>query len=87
MTSPGRGIAVDPHGYVYVGQWASISKFTGDGSFVKTFGSFVNVEDIAIDPSGYVYVVDGGTNQNRVVKFTTDGQSVLSFGSPLYYVK
>ncbi len=49
------------------------------GSFGTTNSQFDTPVGIAVDPSGNVYVVD--TNNNRIQKFTSDGQFLTSWGS------
>ena len=58
-----------------------IQKFTGDGKFIKSWGSlgsgdgqFRSPSGMAVDLAGNVYVADGGNN--RIQKFTGDGQLV-----------
>jgi len=56
--------------YVFVKEWG------GEG---RADGQFGYPKGIAIDDAGYVYVVDSWNN--RVQKFTSDGQFVLRWGA------
>jgi DNA-binding beta-propeller fold protein YncE len=59
---------------------AGIQKFTSDGVFITTWGSYGSEEGefrgiggIAIDSSGYVYMTDSGNNRIQVFsKATTE---------------
>ena len=58
-----------------------IQKFTGDGKFIKSWGTlgsedgqFRHPTGMAVDLGGNVYVADSGNN--RIQKFTGDGQFV-----------
>ncbi|MFC1799168.1 C13 family peptidase, partial [Thermodesulfobacteriota bacterium] len=91
-----QGIDIDLDDYVYVIDIENnaIQKFTSDGQFVKQWGgegsdngqfdlwhqdaSNQDGGGIAIDPGGAVYVAD--TFNNRVQKFTLDGQFVTKWG-------
>jgi sugar lactone lactonase YvrE len=86
-------IAVDTNGYVYVADRGNnrIQKFTAEGEFLFKWGKegsgegefglefWGGLHDIAVDTNGYVYVAD--TGNNRVQKFTTDGQFVAKWGN------
>lgn len=84
------GIAVGPDGSVYVSDtWNHrIQKFTPDGTFLKTWGSFGQAETpfalwgprgIIVDPStGNVLVAD--TGNKRVVIYDAEGNFVSQFG-------
>ncbi|MBI3339649.1 MAG: TIGR03663 family protein [Chloroflexi bacterium] len=84
------GVAVGPDGSVYVTDtWNHrVQKFTSDGQFIKTWGTFgqgtqtdtfYGPRGIAVDSQGRVYVVD--TGNKRVVVFDADGNYVTQFGS------
>jgi uncharacterized protein (TIGR03663 family) len=87
------GIAVDADGFVYVADtWNHrIQKFTSDGEFVTTWGTYATVDtasgspalfwgprDVAIDAEGQVYVSD--TGNKRIQVFTADGEPVAQWG-------
>jgi streptogramin lyase len=83
-----HGITVDTNGLVYVVDTLNhcIQKFTSDGQFVTTWGSygsgngdFNEPHGISLDNSGLVYVVD--TNNHRIQQFTSDGQFLTKWGS------
>jgi len=84
------GVAVGPDGSVYVTDtWNHrVQKFTADGRFVRTWGtfgqgdtpeSFYGPRGLAVDDKGRVYVTD--TGNKRVVVFDADGNFVTQFGS------
>lgn len=84
------GIAVGPDGSVYVADtWNHrIEKFTADGRFLKTWGSFgqgvapdsfYGPRGLAVDAEGRVYVTD--TGNKRIVVFDADGNYITEFGS------
>ena len=84
------GVAVGPDGSVYVTDtWNHrVQKFTADGQFIKTWGTFgqgtqtttfYGPRGIAVDSQGRVYVVD--TGNKRVVVFDADGNYITQFGS------
>lgn len=54
-----------------VNEWGTFG--TGDGEFKSPYG-------VAVDGNGYVYVAD--LNNDRVQKFTSDGEFMLKWGSP-----
>jgi uncharacterized protein YjiK len=82
------GMASDNSGFVYVADAGNnrIQKFTSDGQFVSTWGSygsgngeFSHPEGIATDKDSFVYVSD--SLNSRIQKFTKDGQFVSKWGS------
>lgn len=84
------GIAIGPDGSVYVTDtWNHrVQKFTAEGRFVKTWGtfgqgetpeSFYGPRGLAVDASGRVYVTD--TGNKRIVVFDADGNFITQFGS------
>lgn len=83
------GIAVGPDGSVYVTDtWNHrIQKFSADGRFIRTWGtfgqgetpeSFYGPRGLAVDAEGRVYVVD--TGNKRIVIFDADGNYITEFG-------
>jgi len=61
-----------------------IEKYTSDGIFLKSFdynfgGSHVRPGGLIADPNGDIYFVD--TVKYRVVKMTSDGKTITSWGS------
>jgi len=84
------GIAADQSGNIYVAQDGAltIQKFTSDGTFVKSWGSYGGTEDggtepghyieingIAVDSRGFVYIVDN-MGAYKVLKYMSDGTFV-----------
>jgi phospholipase C len=73
------GIAIGPHGRLYVAQpdYGWVSVYNPDGSFYTEFGLASDPRDsgqdlafpqaVAVDPSGHVYVADSGGN--RIAEF------------------
>jgi DNA-binding beta-propeller fold protein YncE len=86
-------VAVDRSGYIYVfDQYTCrIIKLTSGGQFVTKWGTkgtgdgqFSAVYGMAVDNNGYIYVAETPSGQvynNRIQKFTTDGQFVTKWGS------
>ncbi len=90
-----QGLAFDATGNVYVTDYQNyrIQKFTPDGQFILQFGgpgkgdgqfgttntSMEGPYGIAVDAAGDVYVGDQGNN--RVQKFTANGQFLTKWGS------
>jgi hypothetical protein len=66
-----------------------VMKFSQDGTLLMTIGTagvagegentFDGPADVAVAPNGDVFVVDGHGN-NRVVKFSKDGEFIMSWG-------
>jgi len=48
---------VDGSGDVYVGDWAFVQKFAGDGTYLTALGT--GATGVAVDGSGNVYVSEG----------------------------
>lgn len=93
-SNPGSGefdgspehIAIDRAGSVYVTDRYRVSKFAGDGTFIRAWGGqgtgdgqFGSAEGVAVDSQGNVYVADGGGT--RVQKFDPDGRFLAKWGS------
>ena len=82
------GIAVSPTGDVYVTDFrhrvvhlSPLGEFRGEwGREGSGEGEFNNPVGIAVGPDGSVYVSD--YEQDRIQKFTSDGQFLLAFGGP-----
>ena len=55
-----------------------IYDFEIDGMYQKS-GTLKNPADIFIDPQGFVWIAD--TGNNRVLKFTADGEYVTQLGA------
>ncbi len=88
-------IAVAPNGDIYVADARNhrIQRFSADGQFLSTWGSYASVDNgeapggtfnepwgIAVGPDGSIYVAD--TWNYRIQKFTADGQFVAMWGTP-----
>ena len=76
-------------GNVFVAETGNnrVQKFTSEGVFLMTWGSFGNGDGqfrhnhgLAMDDDGNVFVAD--RNQNRVQKFTSDGIFIMAWGAP-----
>ena len=65
---PGSAAAAE---LTVVSQWGGI---TGKGP-----GQFANPDDLAVDAGGNVYIPDG--SNNRIQKFTADGEYLTEFGT------
>jgi DNA-binding beta-propeller fold protein YncE len=81
-----NGIAIDHAGNIYVAEVGSnhrVQKLTPDGTFIAEWKGpdvgFYGPRRIAIGPDNSIYVVDQG--RTRIVKFSPDGQVLLSWGS------
>jgi len=78
-----HGIAIDRAGNIYVAEIGSkhrVQKLGPDGSFIAAWApALYGPRKIAIGPDDSIYVVDSG--RNRIVKFSSDGQVVASWGS------
>jgi hypothetical protein len=96
-TAPGqfwmiRGVAVDDHDNVYVGdtQNSRVQAFDSNGCFRFLFGSEGNgpgqmsgLDGVAVDSNGFIYVTDTHTvlgGNNRMLKFDQRGRFLFSFG-------
>ena len=87
-TIAGRGISVDSHGYVYASGYPKIKVFTADVELVKeiVYSDFL-ATDLGVDENDYLYSIDPSQNNAKVVKFTDEGNIVLTFGSTWHHVK
>jgi DNA-binding beta-propeller fold protein YncE len=91
-----HGFLLDNDGNVWTtdargadGKGHQIMKFTADGTLLMTIGTagvagegqntFDGPTDVAVAPNGDIFVADGHGN-NRVVKFSKDGQFVMEWG-------
>jgi sugar lactone lactonase YvrE len=78
-----NGIAVDRAGNIYIAEIGSkhlVHKLGADGTFIAEWATgFYGPRRIAIGPDDSIYVVDSGNN--RIVKFSPDGQVLASWGS------
>ncbi len=84
------GVAVGPDGSVYVSDtWnGRIQKFTADGKFLTTWGTFgmgatplelYGPRGLAVDAAGRVFVAD--TGNKRILIFDANGNYLSQFGS------
>jgi DNA-binding beta-propeller fold protein YncE len=73
-------------GHVYVADWRNdrIQKFTGDGTFVTSFGSsgdgngqFSRPSGVAVDADGNIYVADWGNERVQVLGADGSFQQLL----------
>lgn len=74
-------ISVDMTGNIYVLDQDYIFKISSTGEFLQRFGGpgqLNNATDIDVDGKGNIYVAD--TRASRIVKFSPDGEFLLSFG-------
>lgn len=83
-------IGPDDHAYVTDRDSHEVVKFTLEGEKVMVLGNrdypslqapFNHPTSVAVAPTGEIYVSDGYAN-SRVHKFSSDGQLILSWGSP-----
>ena len=91
-----HGLTVDQQGFIWVsdaapgkGKGEQVFKLTPEGKVVMTLGTagvrgesettFDGPTDVAIAPNGDIFVSDGYEN-NRVVKFSKDGQFIKAWG-------
>lgn len=88
-------LAIGPNGDIYVADARNhrIQRFSADGAFISTWGSFATVDSggnapggtfnepwgIAVAPDGSVYVAD--TWNYRIQKFAADGKFVTMWGT------
>ena len=84
-----EGVAIGPDGNLYVADGDTphtrVSVWTATGRFVTTFGDYgsgpgqlSDPRQLAVDGAGFVYVADSANN--RIEKFTPDGQFAASIG-------
>ena len=81
-----NGITIDREGNIYVAEIGSkhrVQKLAPDGKLIAEWKGadlgFYGPRRIAIGPADSVYVVDQG--HNRIIKFSSDGQVLASWGS------
>ncbi len=91
-----HGFFLDADGNVWTtdargedGKGHQVFKFTQDGTLLMTLGTagvagdgqntFDGPADVVVAPNGDIFVVDGHGN-NRVVKFSKDGQFIMEWG-------
>ncbi len=94
LTMP-RGLAVAPDGSIFVADANNhrIQKFSADGAFLLTWGSYATAESgnapggtfnepwgIAVGKDGSVYVAD--TWNHRIQKFNSQGKFITMWGVP-----
>ncbi|MBA4384054.1 MAG: hypothetical protein C0410_04905 [Anaerolinea sp.] len=88
-------LAIGPNGDIYVTDAKNhrIERFSAEGQFINTWGSFATVDNggsapggtfnepwgIAVAPDGSVYVAD--TWNYRIQKFTADGKFITMWGT------
>jgi DNA-binding beta-propeller fold protein YncE len=81
-----NGITIDREGNIYVAETGSkhrVQKLAPDGKLLAEWKGadpgFYGPRRIAIGPADSVYVVDQG--HNRIIKFSSDGQILASWGN------
>jgi len=81
-----NGITIDREGNIYVAETGSkhrVQKLAPDGKLIAQWKGadpgFYGPRRIAIGPADSVYVVDQG--HNRIIKFSSDGQVLASWGT------
>ncbi len=78
-----NGIAIDHTGNIYVAEIGSkhrVQKLAPDGTFIAQWApGLYGPRRIAVGPDDSVYLVDSG--RNRIVKFSSDGQVLATWGS------
>ena len=84
------GIAIEKDGNILVNDshYHRILRYTADGSKILASwgsegagpGQFTFGRDVIVDSEGYVYAGDYGGGNDRILKFTPDGQLVLEWG-------
>jgi len=87
LIDAGGYVWLDGAGNVYVSSGAgsngTVSKLSSTGTLLATFRSDLDgAEGVAVDAQGSVYVADLGGD--RVVKFSSSGNQLGTFGSPLH---
>ncbi len=71
--SKGQLVVVESNG-------TTVSVLTPEGEKIRTFGQLNNAHGVTVDKDDNIYVVDCGNN--RVNKFSSDGEFVAAVGSP-----
>src|ERR1041385_514096 len=80
ITGSFGAITIGTDGNIYSAtNGGAISVFGTDGSFIRQFGSNLNVAGIAVDSQTNIYVVDYAGAQ-KLKKFNSAGNLLLSFG-------
>ena len=81
------GVGIDPQGHVFVADTLNqrVQKFSNNGTFIRTWGTFVSSPgqfdrpiDLAVDPQGHVFTVEFGGD--RVQKFSNTGKFIRTWG-------
>ncbi|MBW1823734.1 MAG: 6-bladed beta-propeller, partial [Deltaproteobacteria bacterium] len=87
-------VATDASGNIYVTDYNHhrVRKFSKDGAFITSWGSFGSgpgqfnrPEGITVSSGGYIYVVDG--ENERIQKFKPDGTFIRTIGNKNYFVE
>ena len=75
-------IAIGPDDNIYVAtNNSAVAVFKTDGTFLRQFGSDMNIAGIALDSQTNVYLLDLAASTNLVKKFNTTGGFLMSFAA------